>query len=120
MEVGRNDPCPCGSGKKYKKCCGAKLHSGNDSNEQKVLYIQVEGSTPENLLKLAASGFDKGAKEIHVGWDHCGLCGKEIEVEEVKGMRMVNPSETDRTLVLHLCDDCWPKFESLGENIGKG
>ncbi|HEX76880.1 MAG TPA: hypothetical protein G4O03_00455 [Dehalococcoidia bacterium] len=19
--VGRNDPCPCGSGKKYKKCC---------------------------------------------------------------------------------------------------
>ncbi len=22
--AGRNDPCPCGSGKKYKKCCGAK------------------------------------------------------------------------------------------------
>jgi uncharacterized protein YecA (UPF0149 family) len=20
--VGRNDPCPCGSGRKYKKCCG--------------------------------------------------------------------------------------------------
>jgi hypothetical protein len=23
LKVGRNDPCPCGSGKKYKKCCGA-------------------------------------------------------------------------------------------------
>jgi len=23
--VGRNDPCPCGSGKKYKKCCLGKL-----------------------------------------------------------------------------------------------
>jgi uncharacterized protein YecA (UPF0149 family) len=23
-EVGRNDPCPCGSGKKYKKCCGSR------------------------------------------------------------------------------------------------
>ncbi len=23
-KIGRNDPCPCGSGKKYKKCCGAK------------------------------------------------------------------------------------------------
>ena len=23
MFVGRNDPCPCGSGKKYKKCCGS-------------------------------------------------------------------------------------------------
>jgi hypothetical protein len=22
-KVGRNEPCPCGSGKKFKKCCGA-------------------------------------------------------------------------------------------------
>ncbi|OFZ53854.1 MAG: hypothetical protein A2428_12840 [Bdellovibrionales bacterium RIFOXYC1_FULL_54_43] len=30
-EVGRNEPCPCGSGKKYKRCCGVsaapKLHA---------------------------------------------------------------------------------------------
>ena len=25
QKVGRNDPCPCGSGKKFKKCCGANL-----------------------------------------------------------------------------------------------
>jgi uncharacterized protein len=24
--VGRNDPCPCGSGRKYKKCCLGKMH----------------------------------------------------------------------------------------------
>jgi preprotein translocase subunit SecA len=24
MTVGRNEPCPCGSGKKYKKCCGGR------------------------------------------------------------------------------------------------
>ena len=28
-KVGPNDPCPCGSGKKYKKCCGA----GQNTNE---------------------------------------------------------------------------------------
>ncbi len=28
-KIGRNDPCPCGSGKKYKKCCGA-----NNNNEE--------------------------------------------------------------------------------------
>tara|TARA_E500000305_G_C3998843_1_gene226153 strand:- start:949 stop:1371 length:423 start_codon:yes stop_codon:yes gene_type:complete len=28
QKVGRNDPCPCGSGKKYKKCCLNQL--GND------------------------------------------------------------------------------------------
>ncbi|MEC9491260.1 preprotein translocase subunit SecA [Flexistipes sp.] len=27
-KVGRNDPCPCGSGKKYKKCCGANEKAG--------------------------------------------------------------------------------------------
>jgi len=25
--VGRNEPCPCGSGKKYKKCCGANIQN---------------------------------------------------------------------------------------------
>ena len=29
-KVGRNDPCPCGSGKKYKKCCGASS-AGEDN-----------------------------------------------------------------------------------------
>ncbi|MBA3472767.1 MAG: SEC-C domain-containing protein [Rubrobacter sp.] len=24
VKVGRNDPCPCGSGRKYKKCCGSR------------------------------------------------------------------------------------------------
>lgn len=24
QKIGRNDPCPCGSGKKYKKCCALK------------------------------------------------------------------------------------------------
>lgn len=25
-KIGRNEPCPCGSGRKYKHCCAAKLH----------------------------------------------------------------------------------------------
>jgi SEC-C motif len=29
MKAGRNDPCPCGSGKKYKKCCLAKDHEAS-------------------------------------------------------------------------------------------
>ncbi|MBP3666203.1 MAG: preprotein translocase subunit SecA [Clostridia bacterium] len=31
-KVGRNDPCPCGSGKKYKNCCGANPAAGNHNN----------------------------------------------------------------------------------------
>jgi len=28
-KVGRNEPCPCGSGKKYKQCCGRAGVSGS-------------------------------------------------------------------------------------------
>ena len=30
-KIGRNDPCPCGSGKKYKKCCGAGTTKNEDA-----------------------------------------------------------------------------------------
>ncbi len=30
LKVGRNDPCPCGSGKKYKKCCGKMEHMNSE------------------------------------------------------------------------------------------
>ena len=29
-KIGRNDPCPCGSGAKYKKCCGVMETDGED------------------------------------------------------------------------------------------
>ncbi len=44
MKIGRNDPCPCGSGKKYKKCCLGKeagaepesiSHHGSQDSEEK-------------------------------------------------------------------------------------
>ena len=39
MKIGRNDPCPCGSGKKYKKCCLGK-------SEGKTSPIPAPGRTP--------------------------------------------------------------------------
>jgi len=41
--IGRNDPCPCGSGKKYKKCCILKAHEDHDS-DLKELYRFEPGS----------------------------------------------------------------------------
>lgn len=32
--IGRNDPCPCGSGKKYKNCCGAKKEAKDSLIQQ--------------------------------------------------------------------------------------
>ena len=33
-KIGPNDPCPCGSGKKYKKCCGASVVPSDDAAEE--------------------------------------------------------------------------------------
>ena len=38
IKVGRNEPCPCGSGKKFKKCCQGK--SGKQPVDIKALYAQ--------------------------------------------------------------------------------
>lgn len=37
-KIGRNDPCPCGSGQKYKKCCMLK-----NSSELPVTWTDEEG-----------------------------------------------------------------------------
>jgi hypothetical protein len=44
--IGRNEPCPCGSGKKYKKCC-------YDKDRQRLLESSaVAGLTPELLTQV--------------------------------------------------------------------
>ena len=52
MKVGRNDPCPCGSGKKYKHCCYAK-----DSVKHEEPLLEGEPSKPVSE--------ESGAEEQH-------------------------------------------------------
>ncbi len=40
MKIGRNAPCPCGSGKKYKNCCLNK-EASSSSVKQKVLATVI-------------------------------------------------------------------------------
>jgi hypothetical protein len=46
MNIGRNDPCPCGSGKKYKKCCLAKDEEAK-RKETETLPVSAPVSTTE-------------------------------------------------------------------------
>jgi hypothetical protein len=39
MKTNRNDPCPCGSGKKYKNCCEQKRSQSGDENRITRLLI---------------------------------------------------------------------------------
>ena len=39
--VGRNDPCVCGSGKKYKRCCFQQGHSASQTPGSRAMMIFV-------------------------------------------------------------------------------
>jgi hypothetical protein len=41
LKIGRNDPCPCGSGKKYKKCCGRLGEQVDISPDPFTRYSQL-------------------------------------------------------------------------------
>jgi len=64
-KVGRNDPCPCGSGKKYKRCCGKNNNilpfpgseqEKHDSNTAFSKYQELlenwEGSNPPTFMEM--------------------------------------------------------------------
>ncbi|MFN2512437.1 MAG: SEC-C metal-binding domain-containing protein [Pyrinomonadaceae bacterium] len=50
IQTGRNDPCPCGSGKKYKKCCLPSVE-GNEFEYRR--QRQVESGLIPRLLDYA-------------------------------------------------------------------
>jgi hypothetical protein len=51
-KVGRNDPCPCGSGKKYKHCCSGK-DLGDDSPLESAATIPPESAAKDpDLVKI--------------------------------------------------------------------
>jgi tetratricopeptide (TPR) repeat protein len=60
MKPGRNDPCPCGSGKKFKKCCGGKEAAAQSPHRQSAGSaghdINATNVAPpsESLLKAVA------------------------------------------------------------------
>lgn len=61
-DIGRNVPCPCGSGKKYKKCCMQKKPSASsDTSALSFSWMDDEGlhlvapgkpASPEQLEKI--------------------------------------------------------------------
>jgi tetratricopeptide (TPR) repeat protein len=59
--IGRNEPCPCGSGKKYKKCCGAK--------EAVSITQVIENEIDDLQKKLLHYALDHYEEEVYQGLD---------------------------------------------------
>ena len=53
-KIGRNDPCPCGSGKKYKKCCAASSQGRRDGQHPQKPKIRLK--TPADVAAIRRAG----------------------------------------------------------------
>ncbi len=72
-KIGRNDPCPCGSGRKYKKCCMNKKTTDKDDLElfeSRLKAKQMQLIKQQGLGKQIISEIHKGKRYVAVG---CGL-----------------------------------------------
>ncbi|MEZ4339040.1 MAG: SEC-C metal-binding domain-containing protein [Sandaracinaceae bacterium] len=80
-KVGRNDACPCGSGKKYKKCCA--------KNEDRISLSPVAGLTMREYRKRLHEFLDaKGLLSQHPA-DLAGLPFDELALEQLDSVFQV-------------------------------
>lgn len=66
----RNEPCPCGSGKKYKKCCINKISSPLDVWKQRAAQLPVDLTQSTSLVETYFAVFNHSLKENWRGACH--------------------------------------------------
>ncbi len=75
-KIGRNDPCPCGSGKKYKKCC---INSSNDFD-----FTPPSSEKKNNTLEFIKSNNSASLLNFIIGLQlQPNNHGKNIRIEEL-------------------------------------
>ena len=77
MKPGRNDPCPCGSGKKYKHCClNAGAADGSSVQPVDLVWRKIRNLLDghvEKILRFVHESY--GIEAIHEAWPD--FIGKE-------------------------------------------
>lgn len=80
MKPGRNDPCPCGSGKKYKHCC---LNAGVAADVTDLTWRRLRAlleGYPVTMLRFVNDTY--GPSALHEAWDEfMGLYSLEFDAE---------------------------------------
>ena len=48
-KINRNSPCPCGSGKKYKKCCWGKDQKTKKKSSEQSLFGRIKSASQDRI-----------------------------------------------------------------------
>ena len=77
MRLGRNDPCPCGSGKKYKRCCLAQTEARDLIRNR---LRRAEGTVVPRALEYAVKRYGKNI--VALAWEDFCLLEEPWPVDE--------------------------------------
>jgi hypothetical protein len=109
VSVGRNDPCPCGSGKKYKKCCQAAIEEQARvarEEENRLITEAAEADLPDHFHCDACMA--PFPADYH--GTHCPSCNRNLaEVGAYDDMQGFGPHERH-------CVKC---KEAIPDGVGK-
>ena len=88
LEAGRNAPCPCGSGRKYKRCCAAKDAAKSTGGARGERLRSIAATLPPGGLRHFEELVRKDAKVLESWefWDHLAIelgSGRDFEQAKV-------------------------------------
>ncbi len=82
-KIGRNDPCPCGSGKKYKRCCLAEQAAAyNHWSRQR----EASDRLTRDMMSFAASRF---GEEMFTAWQDFEMTDYPAPLEDIEEERQI-------------------------------
>jgi hypothetical protein len=111
QKVGRNEPCPCGSGKKYKKCCLAKHEEARKSiPADQLKEMEERQKLLEVLEKQVHKGFDllfsqDFAKAQHLALRLLETYPEDDRLHEIVVMASMATGDYDGAF--HICRRRW-------------
>jgi hypothetical protein len=77
LKTGRNEPCPCGSGKKYKQCCLKVVSASDDSPWRQ--QRDASGRLAQEMLNFARQNF---ARDLDAAWLDFNQDDSPLPIEE--------------------------------------
>ena len=83
-KIGRNDPCPCGSGKKYKHCCLAGFTPSID-----YLWARQHGESARLTREMMRFAARKFGERIHEAWQDFNMSEAPQPLEEFSEERQI-------------------------------
>jgi len=82
-KVGRNDPCPCGSGKKYKRCC---LEQQSRAHSFWLRQHEASNELTQDMLEFAESKF---AGQMEMAWQDFNMSDLPVPYDTYPGEQQI-------------------------------